>query len=72
MTPAPVATDDELRLVHSQRYIDAVKTMGDHPNDEDLLHGLGTEDNPCFSGMHAASAHIAGATLEAARRVWSG
>lgn len=72
MLPAPVATDDELRLVHSQRYIDAVRAMSLHPGDDDLLHGLGTEDNPCFSGMHEASAHIAGATLEAARRVWSG
>ena len=46
--------------------------MAEHPLARDLEHGLGTEDNPCFRGMHHASAHIAGATLEAARRVWAG
>jgi acetoin utilization protein AcuC len=34
--------------------------------------GLGTEDNPVFPGMHEASALVAGATLAAARAVWSG
>src|SRR4051794_33317592 len=69
MVPAPTATDAEIRLVHSASYIAAVREMGEHPQSQDLLHGLGTEDNPCFTGMHQASAHIAGATLEAARRV---
>jgi acetoin utilization protein AcuC len=72
VVPAPVATDAELALIHDPGYIAAVREMGDHPSDRDLEHGLGTEDNPCFSGMHHASAHIAGATLEAARRVWTG
>ena len=39
---------------------------------EILERGLGTDDNPVFTGMHEASAHIVGATLEAARKVWSG
>jgi acetoin utilization protein AcuC len=72
VVPAPTATDAEIELVHSPSYIASVKSMGEHPHDQDLVHGLGTEDNPCFTGMHQASAHIAGATLEAARRVWSG
>jgi acetoin utilization protein AcuC len=72
VTPAPVATDAELMLIHDPGYIAAVREIGDYPSHRDLEHGLGTEDNPCFSGMHHASAHIAGATLEAARRVWSG
>jgi acetoin utilization protein AcuC len=72
VVPAPTATDDELRLVHSASYLASVKATSVHPEDLDLAHGLGTEDNPCFSGMHQASAHIAGATLEAARTVWSG
>jgi acetoin utilization protein AcuC len=72
VVPAPFATDGELKLVHDGAYIEAVRAMGQHPLERDLAHGLGTEDNPCFSGMHEASAHIAGATLEAARRVWSG
>jgi acetoin utilization protein AcuC len=72
VVPAPLATDEELMLIHDPRYIAAVKQMAEHPRGRDLEHGLGTEDNPCFTGMHHASAHIAGATLEAARRVWSG
>ncbi len=72
VVPAPLATDDELMLVHDRSYIDAVREMAEHPLELDLEHGLGTEDNPCFSGMHHASAHIAGATLLGAQRVWSG
>ena len=34
--------------------------------------GLGTGDHPVFPGMHEASALVAGATLAAARAVWSG
>jgi acetoin utilization protein AcuC len=37
-----------------------------------LLFGLGTEDDPIFPDMHEASALAAGATLAAARAVWSG
>ena len=33
--------------------------------------GLGTEDDPVFAGMHDASALVAGATLAAARAVWT-
>ncbi len=72
IVPAPVASDDDIRLVHADRYIEAVRTMSEQPHDQDLRHGLGTEDNPTFPGMHRASAHIVGASLEAARRVWSG
>jgi acetoin utilization protein AcuC len=68
---APVATDEELGLIHDPDYVAAVKAVSDDPH-EDLLHGLGTDDNPVFKGMHEASAHIAGATLEAARHVWRG
>ena len=34
--------------------------------------GLGTADDPVFPGMHDASALVAGATLAAARAVWTG
>jgi len=37
-----------------------------------LMFGLGTEDDPIFPDMHEASALAAGATLAAARAVWSG
>ena len=36
-----------------------------------LMHGLGTADDPVFPGMHEASALVAGATLAAARAVWT-
>jgi acetoin utilization protein AcuC len=36
-----------------------------------VAHGLGTPDDPGFAGMHEASALVAGATLAAARAVWT-
>ncbi|MFY9913505.1 MAG: acetoin utilization protein AcuC [Nocardioidaceae bacterium] len=71
VVPAPLAGDDDLELVHSARYIEAVKGITDY-HDQDLAHGLGTDDNPTFPRMHEASAHIVGATVEATRRVWTG
>ena len=37
-----------------------------------IAFGLGTADNPVFAGMHDASALVAGATLAAARAMWTG
>jgi acetoin utilization protein AcuC len=72
VVPAPVATDEQLQLIHAADYIDAVKKVSADPGQYDLLHGLGSDDNPTFARMHEASAHIVGATLEATRRVWEG
>ncbi len=36
------------------------------------VRGLGTEDDPVFPGMHTAAALVAGATLAAARAIWTG
>src|SRR5215470_3158915 len=36
-----------------------------------LMHGLGTDDDPVFPGMHEAAAMVTGATLAAARAVWT-
>jgi acetoin utilization protein AcuC len=75
---APAATDAELELIHAASYIAVVKAAGgdaDAPRPDAatlLRHGLGTPDDPVFNGMHAASALVAGATLGAARAVWSG
>ena len=78
------ATDAELALVHDPGYIAAVRTvtgwaedLGARGLEETHLRyartfGLGTEDNPVFPGMHQASALVTGATLAAARAVWSG
>ncbi|GIH69167.1 acetoin utilization protein AcuC [Sphaerimonospora thailandensis] len=65
------ATDDELALVHKRDYIEAVKAVS-RSGRPDLRHGLGTDDNPAFVGVHEAAALVTGATLAAARAVWRG
>jgi acetoin utilization protein AcuC len=69
---APVASDDLIATVHTAELIEAVQAISDDPYQVDEVHGLGTDDNPCFEGMHQAAAHVVGASVEAARRVWSG
>ncbi|HET7173111.1 MAG TPA: acetoin utilization protein AcuC [Nocardioidaceae bacterium] len=66
------ATDEELALVHTPAYVAAVKRGGADPGRPEPAFGLGTDDNPTFPGMHESSAYVVGATLECARRVWSG
>ena len=70
VTVPPPATDGELELVHDPGYIDAVRRAG-QTGRADVAHGLGTPDDPVFAGMHEASALVAGATLAAARAVWT-
>jgi acetoin utilization protein AcuC len=81
LSAAPPASEDELELIHDRGYVAVVKSAGaisagrnherlDAPTL--LRHGLGTADDPVFAGMHEASALVAGATLAAARAVWSG
>jgi acetoin utilization protein AcuC len=66
---APVqATDDELRTVHSDDYVAAVKQA---PRGR-AGHGLGTPDNPVFQRMHEASALVAGGSLLAADKILTG
>jgi acetoin utilization protein AcuC len=81
VTPAGPATDAELQLIHDRRYIEVVKAAGTTAAGDSgpgldvamlLRHGLGTEDDPVFAGMHEAAALVAGATLSAARAVMSG
>ena len=69
--PVTAATDDELTLVHTADYIDAVRVAGTTLR-TDLTHGLGTADDPLFAGMHEATSLVAGATLAAARAVFDG
>jgi acetoin utilization protein AcuC len=78
------ATDAELELVHDPTYISLVRLASDPArlsqgprSTQDmteralLMHGLGTSDDPVFAGMHDAAAMVAGATLAAARAVWT-
>ena len=78
------ATDAELELIHDRTYISMVRLAGSpdllaqvRPDKREvtervlMMHGLGIEDNPIFPGMHHAAAMVAGATLAAARAVWT-
>ena len=56
-----------LETVHTPDYIAAVQRG--EPNQP---YGLGTSDNPIFPGMHEIAAAVTMASVEAARRVWSG
>ncbi|MFN2497341.1 MAG: acetoin utilization protein AcuC [Pseudonocardiaceae bacterium] len=67
LPPVP-ATDDELRTVHSDDYITAVKRA---PRGY-VGYGLGTADNPVFPRMHESSALVAGGSLLAAEEILAG
>jgi acetoin utilization protein AcuC len=69
LTPS-LAPDSEIERIHRPSYLAAVKHapgLG-----EDLHHGLGTPDNPIFTGMHEASALVCGGSLLAARQIAEG
>ena len=68
---APIADADLIATVHDPAMIEAVMRAG-RTVAPDETFGLGTDDNPVFAGMHDASAHVVGATVEAFRQVWSG
>jgi acetoin utilization protein AcuC len=70
--PAPIADEDLIATVHDPALIEAVMRMGERPGPGEEGHGLGTDDNPVFVGMHHAAAHVVGASVEAARQVWTG
>lgn len=70
-TPVEPADDALLELVHDPGYIAAVKRAGSTLEPEDAYF-LGTPDNPVFPNMHEASALISGASVAAARAVWTG
>ncbi len=72
MYDAPMGTLEQVRLLHSAAYVEAVQRSGADPTHTDVSRGLGSDDNPTFLGMHEAASHIVGATVEAARLVWSG
>jgi acetoin utilization protein AcuC len=66
------ATDEELGLVHTEPYIDAVRGAGRGEPGEWWRFGFGPGDNPIFPHMHEASARVAGASIVAAEEVWTG
>ena len=72
VVPAPMADEQLIATVHDPQLIEAVNRMGNNPGPGEEGHGLGTDDNPVFLGMHEAAAHVVGASHEAFRQVWSG
>ena len=70
---ARVATDEEVLRAHASDFVEAVKTIdAGAPETSGYEFGLGTADNPIFSGMHPASSAVCGATISAAERVAAG
>lgn len=69
--PPRRATEDELLLVHSREFVDAVKHYGQEGASHEGARkwGLGTDDNPIFPGMHEATSMVVGGTLRAAELV---
>ncbi|GAB3278097.1 acetoin utilization protein AcuC [Actinocorallia lasiicapitis] len=65
------AGDGLLELVHDRSYLEAVKRAGESLR-PDHGHGLGTADDPLFTGMHDAAALVVGASVAAAKAVWAG
>ncbi len=65
------ADDQALGRVHTPGYIAAVRAAsGSVPIA--VGHGLGTDDNPIFPGMHENAALIAGGSIDAARAIAQG
>lgn len=73
LAPEP-ASDDELLLCHTARYITAVKRHSELDNDPWAAPeaGIGVSDNPPFLGMHEASAAVAGGSLRAVEAILRG
>lgn len=71
-SPARDATVEELLLVHTEPYIDAVTRSGHGEAGPWGRFGFGPGDNPVFPDMHEASTRVAGASLVAAEAVLSG
>ncbi len=69
---AKPASDDLLTTVHDAEYVAAVRRISADPLQTDIDHGLGTEDDPAFAGMHEASARIVQGTVECAQQVLTG
>jgi acetoin utilization protein AcuC len=71
-TPARDASDEELLLVHTERYLDAVRRAGHGERGPWWEFGFGPGDNPIFPRMHEATARVVGASLVAAEAVLTG
>ena len=69
---AEAADDVTLLMVHTAEFIDATKRAGAGEEGSWTRFGYGPGDNPIFDRMHEAGALVVGASLAAARAVWTG
>lgn len=70
LAPEP-ALDDELRWVHTARYIEVVKRFSGQPFGA-YEAGVGPGDTPAFAGMHEASGAVAGGSIRAMGAILGG
>jgi acetoin utilization protein AcuC len=66
------ADDATIELVHTTAFVDATRRAGHGEEGDWSRFGYGPGDNPIFDRMHEAGALVAGASVTAARAVWSG
>ena len=71
LVPDP-APDAAVERVHTPEYLAVLRELSADPTRASPAHGLGTIDNPVFSGMYEASMLHAGGTLRACDEVASG
>ena len=71
VTPGAASYED-LRAVHTEDYIEAVRAAGSDPAAWHGGFGIGSGDTPAFRRMHEVSAEIAGATIRALSDVVGG
>jgi acetoin utilization protein AcuC len=69
----PVATRDDVRSVHGERFVQAVEAASDGTASHRARQfGIGTQDVPAFEGMDAAARALVGGTLHGARLIAAG
>jgi acetoin utilization protein AcuC len=68
-----LADEDQIALIHSQEYIDAVRAPSEgRPMPRPAEFGFGTVDNPIVRGLYQASALIVGGSVQAVDLVVDG
>ncbi len=73
LAPEP-ASDEDLLLCHTSRYIETVKRLSELDNDPwaSPEAGIGPGDDPPFPGMHDAGAAVASGSIRAIEAILSG
>lgn len=73
LAPEP-ASDEELLLCHTPRYVETVRRLSELDNDPlgAPEAGIGPGDDPPFHGMHDAAAAVAGGSLRAMEAILRG